>query len=323
MNSIVPRLLCGILLFLPAILTGCSPASSGTAGGNSSDSGYRIVCTVGMVADIVREVAGNRATVIPLYGAVDPHTYEPTTADMQKVLSADVVFYSGLLLEGPSQSMLERAASRGITVHAVTDVLKNDREFLRYPPEFQSHPDPHVWGDVAAWSRCAGYVAEKLAKYDPDGAETYRKNFAAYEQRLAELDRSTRERIATIPRQSRHLITAHDAFGYFSRAYDIPVHSVLGVTTESEAGADDINQLVHFIVTNKIPALFVEETVNQDNLKAVIAGAASRGWTVRIGGSLYSDSMGTPGTHEGTYIGMIEHNVNTIVKALGGEVPAQ
>jgi manganese/zinc/iron transport system substrate-binding protein len=318
-RSVFIRWLC-CATWLPLLGSGCAD-SSATSSPAPHDGRYRIVCTVGMVTDIVRQVAGDRAEVVPLYGAVDPHTYEPTAADIQQILDADVVFYCGLLLEGPTQSALERAETRGIVVHAVAQCLAEDEGFLRYPPEFESHPDPHVWGDVAAWSRCVEYVAKQLSEYDPPGAESYAKNASAYRQQLVALDDYARSHIATIPESSRQLVTAHDAFGYFSRAYQIPVHSVLGVTTESEAGADDINRLVDFIVANKVPAVFVEETVNQDNLKAVIAGAKSRGWSVKIGGSLYSDSMGPPGTYEGTYIGMMDSNVTKIVRSLGGDAP--
>ncbi len=280
----------------------------------------RIVCTTGMVADIVRHVAGERAEVIALFGAVDPHTYEPTAKDVERILAADAVFYSGLLLEGPTQSTLERAAQRGKPVWAVTDCLKGEESFLRYPEGETSHPDPHVWMDVAAWSRCTAAVARTLAEHDPAGAETYQANATAYQAELGRLDEFARTTLATIPQERRYLVTAHDAFEYFSRAYGIPVKSVQGISTESEAGTDDINQLVEFLTTNKVPAVFVESTVNQANLKAVIEGASRRGWKVTVAGELFSDAMGPPGTYTGTYIGMIDHNVTTITQALGGTV---
>lgn len=305
------------------MFSGCTGESSAVSrNGTARPVGkYRIVCTVGMVADIVRQVAGDRAEVIPLYGAVDPHTYEPTAKDIERILLADVVFYSGLLLEGPTQSALERARQRGRVVWAVTDCLLEEPGYLRYPEGATSHPDPHVWMDVAAWSRCVEYVARRLSEYDPAGGETYRHNAAAYQQELARLDDYARRCIASIPESQRHLVTAHDAFEYFSRAYGIPVRSVQGITTESEAGTDDINRLVDFLVTQRVPAVFVESTVNQANLRAVIEGAQRRGWTVRVAGSLYSDAMGPTGTYEGTYIGMIDHNVTTITRALGGTAP--
>lgn len=298
---------------------GCSsdaPATTTPKSGKPS-----IVCTVGMVADIVHAVAGDRAEVIALFGAVDPHTYEPTARDIERIQSADAVFYSGLMLEGPTQASLQRAAARGKRVWAVTAGLESDPKYLRYPGGDASHPDPHVWMDVSAWSRCVEQIAERLAEFDPAGADEYRERAFKYREQLTQLDDYARNRIATIPEGQRQLVTAHDAFGYFSRAYGIPVHSVQGITTESEPGTDDINRLVEFLVTNRVPAVFVESTVNQANLRAVIDGAARRGWQVQVAGSLYSDAMGPAGTYVGTYIGMIDHNVTTITRALGGTAP--
>lgn len=318
-------LICLIGVVNVAYMSGCSEETAATtvapATTPASSSGYQIVCTTGMVADIVQHVVGDRATVTALFGAVDPHTYEPTAKDVERILQSDVVFYSGLLLEGPMQATLERAAQRGKKVFAVTDCLAAEPEYLRYPNGAESHPDPHVWMDVAAWSRCTESVAQTLSEFDPVGAEIYQANADAYRQELAKLDDYARECITTIPAERRHLVTAHDAFEYFSRAYGIPVRSVQGISTESEAGTDDINQLVDFLVTQKIPAVFVESTVNPANLRAVIEGASGRGWTVSVAGELFSDAMGPPHTYEGTYVGMIDHNATRITTALGGHAP--
>jgi len=311
------------LLAMAGGLCGCAGESPSDAASQpaSQRARLKIVCTVGMVADIVQRVAGDCADVVPLYGAVDPHTYEPTARDVERILGADVVFYSGLLLEGPTQSALERAKRRGRAVHAVTDALAAEPGFLRYPDGAAGHPDPHVWMDVAAWSRCVELVADRLSEHDPPRAETYRRNAQECRAELAELEAYARQAISSIPPESRVLVTAHDAFEYFARAYGIEVHAVQGITTESEAGTDDINRLVDFLVARRIPAVFVESTVNPANLKAVIAGAAQRGWTVRVAGALFSDAMGPPGTYRGTYVGMIDHNVTQIARALGGQAP--
>jgi manganese/zinc/iron transport system substrate-binding protein len=327
MHAAHSKLLRPLLAVLLALaLTGCTdgPAAGDGAAVGEADAGaagYTIVCTTGMVADIARHVAGERAEVIALYGAVDPHTYEPTQRDIEQILAADVVLYSGLLLEGPTQAALESAGERDKLVRAVTKAVEDEAGYLRFPEGASSHPDPHVWHDVAAWGRCALYVGDVLAEHDPADAAGYLKRAEEYQAQLATVDTYAKERIATIPEQQRYLVTAHDAFEYFSRRYDIPVRSVQGITTESEAGIDDINQLVDFLVENKVPAVFVEATVNEANLQAVIKGAAQREWTVTVAGTLYSDSMGAPGTYEGTYIGMIDHNVTRIVRALGGEAP--
>jgi manganese/zinc/iron transport system substrate-binding protein len=318
--TFVRRLGTTLLASCLLIGSGCTQPVSNTTGAAPSGR-LRIVCTTGMVADIVQQVAGDRADVIPLFGAVDPHTYEPTAKDVERIQSADIVFYSGLFLEGPTQETLERATARGRKVFAITDCLTEEAGYIRYPGGSTAHPDPHVWMDVAAWNRCTRFVADTLTAQDPTGRDVYIHNAEEYQKSLRDLDAYARTAIATIPKEQRHLVTAHDAFEYFSRAYDIPVRSVQGISTESEAGTDDINQLVDFLVTNHVPAVFVESTVNQANLLAVIEGAAQRNWKVTVAGELYSDAMGPPGTYTGTYIGMLDHNVTRITRALGGTAP--
>lgn len=272
-----------------------------------------------MVTDIVRQVVGDRYQVLGLMGeGVDPHLYKPTTSDTAKLSSADVVFYNGLMLEGPMEEPLETLA-RSQPVVAVTESIPSDQ--LRTPPEFEGHPDPHVWMDVSLWSMAVDAIVARMSEIDPEHAETYQANAKAYQAELDKLDDYARSAIASIPEPQRYLVTAHDAFSYFSRAYGIPVESVQGITTESEPGVNDVIRLVDLLVTKKIPAVFVESSVNNDNLRAVLESAENRGWTVREGGTLYSDAMGPAGTYTGTYIGMIDHNVTTITRALGGDAP--
>jgi manganese/zinc/iron transport system substrate-binding protein len=302
-----------------SLLAGCDSQSDGELTSSTSGNG-EIVCTTAMVTDIVRQVVGDRFEVVGLMGeGVDPHLYKPTTSDTARLKEAGVVFYSGLMLEGPMQHPLETLA-RSQPVFAVTSGFPADR--LRTSPDFEGHPDPHVWMDVTLWSLAVDEVVARMSEIDPESADTYRSNADAYQQKLQALDDYVRKVIGTIPVSQRSLVTAHDAFSYFSRAYDIPVESVQGITTESEPGVNDIIRLVDLLVQQKIPALFVESSVNQDNLQAVIEGAAKRGWHVRQGGTLYSDAMGPAGTYTGTYIGMIDHNATTIARALGGEAPA-
>jgi manganese/zinc/iron transport system substrate-binding protein len=318
----------GTAFLLLTIAAGCTaPAAPSTAepesGVDATFSGtypIRIVTTVGMVTDIVREVAGEHATVTGLLGeGVDPHLYRPTASDVKQLIAADMVFYSGLNLEGRMTEALQQAATPKRPVRAVTKCLEDD--YLRSPAEFGGHHDPHVWMDVGAWTRCVGLVADTLARFDPQHADDYRKRADAYQAELKQLDDYTRTAIESIPEPQRVLVTAHDAFGYFSRAYGIPVRSAQGVSTESEAGVDDMNRLVDFIDERKLKAIFVESSVNPRNLKAVIDGVRKRGHEVSVGGELFSDAMGPPGTYEGTYIGMIDHNATVITRALGGDAP--
>lgn len=281
---------------------------------------YTIVTTCGMVTDIVREVAGDKAKVVGLMGeGVDPHLYKPTRDDVAKLLQADVVFYSGLMLEGRMTDTFLKVARKGTPVFAVTELL--DEKFLLEPAEFAGHTDPHVWMDVKGWMDAVKVVARSLGEADATNAAYYTKNAERYISQLAKLDDYAKLSLSSIPKDRRVLITAHDAFNYFGRAYGIEVRGIQGISTESEAGVADINKLVDYLVERKIPAIFVESSVSDKNIKALVEGSKSRGHAVRIGGQLFSDAMGKPGTYEGTYVGMIDHNVTTITRALGGQAP--
>ncbi len=282
---------------------------------------YSIVATVGMIADIAESVAGDRAEVTGLMGTgIDPHLYKPTRSDIGRLMSADIVFYNGLLLEGKMTDALVRAAVSGRPVYAVTEEL--DEQYLLEPEDFAGHYDPHVWMDPSAWTRAVGAVRDKLIDFDPDAADHYRASAESYIAEINALTAYAERVLATVPKQQRVLVTAHDAFNYFGRRFGFEVVGIQGLSTESEAGVKDIERLVDLLVDRNIGAVFVESTVSERNIRALIAGAASRGHTVTIGGKLFSDAMGDAGTYEGTYIGMIDHNVTTIARALGGTAPA-
>ena len=279
----------------------------------------RAGATVGMVADIVREVAGERAAVTNIIGSgVDPHVYSPTRSDVAVLLKSDIIFYAGLLLEGQMADILVKV-SRKRPVYAVTELLQQD--YLIHDAA-TAHNDPHVWMDVQGWMKAVLVVADAMVAFDPTHAEEYRQRAAAYQERLKRLDDYAKAAIASIPDGQRVLVTAHDAFNYMGRAYGIEVMGIQGLSTESEAGLKDINRLVDTLVDRRIPAVFVETSVSDKNVKALIEGAASRGHKVIIGGELFSDAMGPSGTYEGTYEGMIDHNVTVITRALGGSSPA-
>lgn len=307
----------------PLLIVGCgndNVPSAASPGTDKKPGTIRIVTTTGMVTDIVRQVVGKHAEVSGLIEAgVDPHLFKPTRGHIKQLSDADVVFYSGLTLEGRMGETFTQLQRSGKSVFAVTEAL--DKNYLRTPEDFAGHYDPHVWMDVKAWSQCVTQVAESMAKFDPPHADEYLANAKAYQVELDKLDVYVRASIESIPESQRVLVTAHDAFEYFSRAYGIHVKSVQGVTTESEAGVLDVNRLVDFLVEHKLPALFVESSVNPKSIQAVIEGAKSRGVTVNVGGELFSDAMGASGTYEGTYIGMIDHNATLIARALGGTVP--
>lgn len=308
---------CGLVLLLS--VWGCDRSNAAQGGGPRSYP-YRIVTTTGMVADIVRQVAGDKATVTGLMGeGVDPHLYKPTRDDMAALTRADLVMYSGLMLEGKLTDTLVKMARGGKPVHAVTEMI--DEQYLLTPPGMQGHHDPHVWMDPTAWSKAVEATAQALAKFDPPNAEAYRANAAAYLKQLQSLDQYARQVIATISEKGRVMITAHDAFNYFGRQYGFDVRGIQGLSTESEAGLRDLQELLDLIVQRDVKAVFVESSVSEKNVQALVEGARARGKDVTIGGQLFSDAMGAPGTYEGTYIGMMDHNITTIVRALGGQAP--
>ena len=276
-----------------------------------------IVTTTGMVGDLVRDVAGDRAKVVSIMGeGVDPHLYKPKASDVRMILRADLVFYNGLMLEGRMGDIFAKVRDRGRPVHAVTSRM--DTERLLEDEEHPGHPDPHVWMDVEAWSTTLDLIADSLCQEDPEGCELYRSNAGKARESLLQLHANVRIMVDSIPENQRVLVTAHDAFRYFGRAYGIEVRGIQGISTESEAGLSDVNELVEFLVERRIPAVFIESSVPRQNIQALIEGAGARGHEVVIGGELYSDAMGKPGTPEGTYAGMMAHNARTLAAALGG-----
>jgi manganese/zinc/iron transport system substrate-binding protein len=272
-----------------------------------------------MVADLVREVGGPHVRVQQLMGAgVDPHLYKVTRDDVRSILQSDIVFYSGLMLEGKMAATLEKIG-RQKPVVAITQRLPKTE--LLEPDDAAGHFDPHVWMDVRAWEKGVPVVADALAQLDPAHRDEYFQRAASYQQQLIELDEYARRTIGSIPPEQRILITSHDAFNYFGRAYGLDVRGIQGLSTESEGGLKQVNALVDLMVDRGIQAVFIESSVPRKNIDALIEGARSRGHEVAIGGELFSDAMGEPGTYEGTYVGMIDHNVTLTARALGGEAP--
>jgi manganese/zinc/iron transport system substrate-binding protein len=276
----------------------------------------RAVATIGMVTDMVRNIGGEHVQVTGLMGAgVDPHLYKASEGDVRRFGDADLVFYNGLHLEAKMAEVLERMKGRVRTI-AVSDGIPRDR--LQILPDSGGHQDPHVWFDVSLWMKAAERVRDALAEADPAHADAYRANAAAYLARLKALDDYVRAQAATIPPDSRVLVTAHDAFHYFGRAYGLDVHGLQGVSTATEAGAKDVAELSAFLASRKVPAIFVETSVPRRNIDAVREAVRARGHDIALGGELFSDAMGSPGTPEGTYEGMVRHNIDTIVRALKG-----
>ncbi len=276
--------------------------------------------TVGMVSDVVSSVGGSLINLTTLIGpGLDPHLYKPTRTDMAAMLAADVVFYNGLLLEGKMTDALVKVASSGKKVIALTESLPEDA--LHNWADSSEHFDPHVWMDPMLWRETVPVVEATLGTMFPNNKEALHTAAEKYRVQLADLNSYAQKVLSSVPQESRVLVTAHDAFQYFGKRYGYEVVGIQGISTESEAGVKDIQRIVDLLVSRKIKAVFIESTVSERNIKALIEGAASRGHAVIIGGQLFSDAMGNAGTYEGTYLGMIDHNVTTIARALGGNAP--
>jgi manganese/zinc/iron transport system substrate-binding protein len=278
-----------------------------------------VVATTGMIADAARQVGGQLVEVKALMGpGVDPHAYRQTRTDIVALTKADLVLWHGLYLEAQMEDFM-RDLARGRPVVAVAESLP--KPLLLTHDTYADKFDPHVWMNPNLWSRVVIAVRDALATIRPEARATFEANAAAHLQDLAELTTYTTKVLSSVPAESRVLLTAHDAFNYFSSAYGFEVIGIQGISTESEAGLNRITELVELLVSRKVRAVFVESSVSDRNIRALVEGAAARGHTVAIGGELFSDAMGAEGTYEGTYLGMIDHNVTVIARALGGDAP--
>ncbi|WP_068498815.1 metal ABC transporter solute-binding protein, Zn/Mn family [Paenibacillus kribbensis] len=305
----------GVLSLVLVLATACTQEQKeqGTAG----EAGQKIkaTTTIGMISDIVGKVGGDHVEVTGIMkSGVDPHLYKASQGDMRKLDQADIIFYNGLHLEGKMQDILEKIGKQKPVIPVSKNIAQD--QLRAGSPEMGSEHDPHIWFNVQNWMSAVETIRDELSALDAAHAEDYKANAEAYLAELRRLDDYTREQIASIPEAQRVLVTAHDAFGYFGDAYNIQVKGLQGMSTESEAGSQDVTKLRDYLVEHKIKAVFVETSVPRKAIDAVIQGAAQQGHTIRIGGELYSDAMGKEGTEEGTYIGMVKHNVNTMVKAL-------
>lgn len=276
----------------------------------------KVVSTTNIVHDLVVQIAGDHVESYSLMGAgVDPHLYKASEGDVHRLAKADIIFYSGLHLEAKLGELLEKM-SRKRTVVAVTEgVPKQD---LLASDVYENLPDPHVWFDISIWKVAALNVYKTLSEIDPKNKDVYQNNTTQLITRFEELDMQIRQELSRVPVSQRILVTAHDAFRYFGKAYDVEVIGLQGINTMSEASAQDVNNLANYVVQNQIPAIFVESSIPKRTIEAVQAAAKAKGWQVKIGGELYSDALGEPNSKGGTYIGMIESNVSTIVSGLLG-----
>ncbi|QCE41050.1 metal ABC transporter solute-binding protein, Zn/Mn family [Psychroserpens sp. NJDZ02] len=297
-----------LLLGITTILVGCN--------NNPKDNGkLNIVTTTTMLTDLVKNIGGDSININGLMGSgVDPHLYKASEGDVTKLVNADIIFFNGLHLEGKLVEVFEKMGSQTKTPIALADVI--DKTTLIGSEYFASNYDPHVWFNISYFKQFATKVAAVLSEKDAKNADYYNANATAFLSKLDTLENTVNSKIETLPADKRILVTAHDAFNYFGKSYGFEVVGLQGISTATEAGVKDVQNLANFIIENKVNAIFIESSVPKRTIEALQEAVKSKGHDVKIGGTLYSDALGSAGTVEGTYIGMFEYNVNTIVNAL-------
>lgn len=297
---------------LALLLAACGPAAAGEQGR------LNVVATTGQIGDAVRFIGGDRLEATSLLGpGIDPHTYVATEGDLRTFQEADVIFYNGLHLEAQLERVLTQIGERSdTTVVALGDGLAEER-LLSWEPAAGFPHDPHIWNDVQLWKGVVEQIGATLAAEDPANAEQYASNTRSYLAQLDELDVYIKEQAARIPPERRVIVTAHDAFGYFARAYGFEVEAIQGISTEAEAATADIQAIAGLVLERQVPAIFVESTISPRTIEAVQAAVRAAGHEVAVGGQLYSDALGAADTPAGSYIGMMRSNIDTLVKALG------
>lgn len=305
-----------------ALLASISALALSSAPLYASETKLSVVATTGMIADAARQVGGDLVDVQALMGpGVDPHAYRQTRTDILAATRADLVLWNGLYLEAQMEDFLRDLSDTSSNVVAVAETIPQDS--LIAHEDYTGKFDPHVWMVPDLWAQVVTSVRDAMITAAPDHADTFNANAETHLKDIARLQDYADTAISTIPDQARVLLTAHDAFGYLGEAFGFEVMGIQGISTESEAGLNRISELSTMLVERDIRAVFVETSVSDRNVRALIEGAAAQGHEVKIGGELFSDAMGQEGTYEGTYLGMIDHNITTITDALGGEVPAR
>lgn len=298
-----------MLLLLVLITVSCKTSEKKTNGK------LNVVTTTTMVTDLVKNIGGDKIDINGLMGAgVDPHLYKASEGDVAKLFNANVIIYSGLHLEGKLVEVFEKMEHQNKKTIEISDVIAKDN--LIGSALFASNYDPHIWFDITNWTKMTVYVADKLAEIDVKNADFYKNNAKIYLEKLEVLNKEVAQKINELSEEKRILVTAHDAFNYFGRQHKFNVVGLQGLSTATEAGVQDVQKLAKFIIDNKVKAIFVESSVPKRTIEALQEAVKSKGHEVVIGGTLYSDALGSAGTIEGTYIGMYKANVNTIVNAL-------
>jgi manganese/zinc/iron transport system substrate-binding protein len=308
------RLAVLVLVLAATALAGCAPARTTATAAEIAERRVRVVTTTNLITDLARKVGGERVEVTGLMGpGVDPHLYKATAGDVRVLVEADLILYGGLELEGKMEDVFAKLARQRPTV-AVSSAIPRAR--LRSEPGFADRYDPHVWFDVDLWRYAVTATRDALIDVDPAHRRTYERNADAYDAELVRLDRWVAEQVARIPAGRRVLVTSHDAFQYFGRRYDVDVEAIQGISTVTEATTADVERVARVIAERQVSAVFLESSVPPQTIEAVLASARRQGQEAVVGAELFADAAGEEGTPEGTYAGMIRHNVNSLVGGL-------
>ncbi|KAA0548982.1 manganese transporter [Bacillus sp. BGMRC 2118] len=302
------KMFCSFLILFGLIITGCS---SPTVTEEEKDV-ITVTTTTGQIKDAVMNVGGEHVEVESLMGpGVDPHLYQASQGDIRKLTEAEIIFYNGLHLEGKMGEIFEKMSKDKPTVPIGERIPKDN-----LIAGDSGYSDPHIWFDIDHWILVVEAIEEELSELSPEHEEQFKKNATNYIEELKELKQYATDQMNSIPSEQKILVTAHDAFAYFGNAYSMEVRGLQGLSTDSEYGLKDVQDLVDLLVDRQIKSVFIETSISERSIQAIVEGAMKKGHTVRIGGELFSDAMGDSGTEEGTYIGMYKHNVDTIVEAL-------
>lgn len=296
------------------VLIACQSTENGNEQENQekTEKPIEVVTTIAQIGEPLQIIGGNKINVVSLMGpGVDPHLYEATQGDINKLEKAEIIFYNGLNLEGNMGEIFSKMKEKKETF-AIAELI--DKEKLLTDEE--GVYDPHIWFDLDLWKEALNNATKKLKEYSPKNSDYFEENKNKYFNEIDTLKQEAKEKLASIPKEKRILVTAHDAFGYFGRMYDIEVVGLQGLSTEDEVGLSDIQSTIDLIIEKQVPSVFIESSVNQNSINAVIEGTAKAGLQIKLGGELFSDAMGEEGTVEGTYLGMYRHNVNTIYEGL-------
>jgi manganese/zinc/iron transport system substrate-binding protein len=301
-----------VLLGFILLLTACSSnQETSTSGKKHSEGKLHVVTTIAQIAEPLSVIGGDRLEVKSLMGpSVDPHLYQATHGDIQTLEDADLIFYSGLHLEANMVEIFDEMAKTK-PVQAIGETI-DEQSLLK---DENNAVDPHIWFDIDLWKQALETAVDVLKEQSPENADYFEENKVNYFARLEQLKKDA-EKLSTIPDEKRVLVTAHDAFGYFGRMHNMEVIGLQGLSTDGEIGVSDIQNTIDIITKHQVPAVFIESSINESSIQAVIEGAKSGGVDVELGGELFSDAMGELGTDEGTYIGMYRHNIDTIYQAL-------